>query len=159
MKIDKHIVYTVVFIALVLIIILSYYNYLGTLSTILGILIGASITRYFTTIDKRERYIQNAQNVLLIASKQYNEFENIKRHFEQFQGIIEHSLTRPLIVSETEWRLSKSEILGLNQGDPYIQQIIYELVFIDKSHKDLILAIDDHKRSIDANNKEEAKKI
>lgn len=122
--------------------LLLYFSHSEGMSAVIGVITGAYIARYYTIIDRKEKYIQNAQNVILLAVKQYNEFENIKKHFGQFQDSL--NKTQPLIISETEWRLSKDEILGLNQGDHYIQKIIYDLVFLDKSYKDLVLAVQDH---------------
>lgn len=60
---------------------------IGIISTLLGMIIGAGIGRYFSIIDKRAAYIANAQNVLIIAIKQYNEFTIIKNGFKEFQSM------------------------------------------------------------------------
>lgn len=113
-------------------------------TTLVGIFVGTGIARYLALADKKSAYVQNANNVLLIAAKQFNEFENIKEDFDKLKDDKErHIKTQGDIVSETEWRLSKSEVLGLNNNDKDMLNIMYDLISLDKSFKDLLLAISD----------------
>lgn len=119
----------------------------GIIGTLVGTIVGFALSRHFVVVDKREAYIINAQNVLLVLAKQLNEFANIKAHFSEYKSRADrHVSLPPFIISKTEWRISKEEIIKLNRNDKEIINIVYNFMHIDKSFNDLLLAIGDYNK-------------
>lgn len=124
-----------------------YQGLIGILGTVVGILLGTCIGRYFLRLDKERAYITNAQNVMLTLSTQIRKLENIKRHFAAHESDeSRHLRVQSLLISDTEWRLSRSDITMLNSGNAQIMPLIFELIRVNDNFKSLLDSIQDHHR-------------
>jgi hypothetical protein len=128
--------------------------YLVAASSIWGGVMVFTATTVLEFAKERKRYIANGQNILLVLCKQFNEFSNIKLNFVNTG----HRDKRKLLVSDTTWRLSKEETLGLNdQKDPKeMLQIQYDLALLMSNYNQLLDWIHDHANAKDPKGADEA---
>ncbi len=115
---------------------------------IIGVVIGSLLDRWHRKFEQKEEYIANAKVVQLMLIKQFNEFENVRKHFSKSMSKENRFWElQSCLISETEWRLSKEDLVHIvGDSNEEITNIIYDIIFVDKKFKDLLLAIDDHHR-------------
>lgn len=139
-----------------------YWTLVSTLISVLGTLVGAGLGAFggwklsMLTLEeeKKNSYLINARNVILILTKQINEFENIKNHFNSFKKNNDswYLAVKPLIISNTHWRVSKKEVLLLGHykydkiENKSLYDMLFDLILCDKKFNDLLCSIDDFKR-------------
>ncbi len=119
---------------------------LASLIGLLGVIIGFCLDRFYRYFEKKKEYIANAKIVQLMLIKQRQEFEHIKKHFNQFKDDPKRFWHVPsALISETEWMLDKKDLINIvDDGNEEIIKIIFDIIILDKNFKDLLLAIDDH---------------
>jgi hypothetical protein len=129
-------------------ILLIYTGYSAVISGILGTVLGFSLSVWAKKFDLEKEYIANAKIVLLMLIKQYNEFGNIKKFFDQYKGESNRFIKLPShLISPSEWRLSKQDlIMIIGDGNNEIVDIMFDIILLDKNFKDLLLAVEDHYR-------------
>jgi len=129
-------------------IISSYFSdQIALVIGVVGTLLGVSLGWFFTKYDEKKLNISNANKVLLIISKQMNEFYNIQAYFEKDTNDNKrHLKTRRFSVGESKWRLSKNDVcnlLEIDSDNEGLINIVYDLMLLDSHFHGLLFSIQD----------------
>lgn len=90
-------------------------------------------------LNKNEKWHKNksaAIRALIILTANYNEFLNIKKYLTADDASI-------LLISESNWRLSKEDILNFDYEDKKLRELVYALSLLEKQFQGLLDSVKD----------------